>query len=870
VLITELRTGWTLRAVGGDPSGRLPGTYPANVPGCVHTDLMAAGVIPDPYLDGNEAALRWMHEIDWRYAAVLNPDDLALRPPGPGERVDLVFDGIDTIATVRLGAMRAEPFEARPSTGSGRSMIELGRTYNMHRSYRFDISPHLTGRPLQLEVDLHSATGYAEGERQRLGDRPSAYPSAPFNFIRKMACSFGWDWGPDLRTAGPWKPVRLERWSVARLAQVRPLVTLDTAGTGRVELRIELERLDLEAPLTLTAEILGQRTESIVDAGETSATLVVEVPGAPVWWPVGYGPVRPEPVEGRASTTSAHNQPLADLTLTLSGAGQELDRWQRRIGFRTVELDTSPDELGTRFTISVNGEPVFGKGVNWIPDDHFLTRITAERLARRLDQAVAANVNLIRVWGGGIYESEDFYRACDERGLLVWQDFLLACAAYPEESPLWDEMEAEARENVVRLMAHPSLVLFNGGNENLWGYQDWGWKDQLDGRTWGARYAYEMFPKIVAELDPTRPYCSNSPYSPGADAEVVHPNDPDHGTHHQWEVWNRIDYAAYRSEIPRFCSEFGFQAPPAWRTLIDWVHAVDGGPLDAASDPKNDANFLLHQKADDGNGKLDRGLTPHLGVPDNFADWHWATQLNQARAVTFAIDHYRRWWPRTAGAIVWQLNDCWPVTSWAAVDFEERPKPLWYALRRAFAPRNLVFASEDGLISAVVLNDTDQPWRGELRLSREQLNGRVLAKSTAQVIVEPRTSTPIALPPEVFEVADPTSEIVVARLDNLTAVHTFVPDIDLALDADPVDVEVTRTEDGFAVKVTARSFARDVTLLADQAAPDATVDDALVTLPAGQTTTFRVRTNTRDLEQALDRPPVLRTANALQHTDHAR
>ena len=198
----------------------------------------------------------------------------------------------------------------------------------------------------------------------------------------------------------------------------------------------------------------------------------------------------------------------------------------------------------------------------------------------------------------------------------------------------------------------------------------------------------------------------------GRRSEVAHPNDPDHGTHHQWEVWNNIDYTAYRSEIPRFCSEFGFQAPPAWRTLTDWVHAVDGGALEAASDPKNDANFLLHQKAADGNGKLDRGLVPHLGVPDEFVDWHWATQLNQARAVAYAIDHYRRWWPRTAGAIVWQLNDCWPVTSWAAIDFEGRPKPLWYALRRAFAPRNLVFATEDGILSVVLLNDTDQPWRG--------------------------------------------------------------------------------------------------------------------------------------------------------------
>jgi beta-mannosidase len=372
MLGTDLCSGWTVRAITGDPSGRVQGTYKAEVPGCVHTDLMASGVIPDAYLDGSEAALRWMYGIDWRYATVLDPGTTALHSPAPGERVDLVFDGIDTVATVRLG--------------HGPDRVELGRTYNMHRSYRFDISKHLDDQPLDLEVDLHSATAYAEAEQERLGDRPSAFP-APYNFIRKMACSFGWDWGPDLRTAGLWKAVRVERWSLARLARVMPLVTLDTAGTGRVELRIDLERVDSEAPLMLAAEILGQRVEHTVDAGATAVRLVVDVPDAPVWWPIGYG-----------------EQPLANFILTLSTADQELDRWQRRLGFRTVELDTSRDDVGTAFTLSINGQPVFVKGVNWIPDDHFLTRITAERVERRLDQALAANVNMIRIWGGDLRE----------------------------------------------------------------------------------------------------------------------------------------------------------------------------------------------------------------------------------------------------------------------------------------------------------------------------------------------------------------------------------------------------------------------------------------------------------------------------------
>ena len=806
----ELSSGWTVRAIGGDAAGRVPGRYPAEVPGSVHTDLMGAGVIPDPYLDLVEQELRWMYDLDWLYATVVD-----LGAAEPGERVDLVFDGIDTVATVRLGD------------------AELGHTRNMHRSYRFDVTAQLGGRPLALEVDLRSATAYAESEMERLGDRVRALPQAPYNFVRKMACSFGWDWGPDLRTAGLWKPVRLERWRVARLDRVRPLVTVDAAGTGRVELRIDLEFAGAAQPVTLAAEILGHRAEVTVD--DSSAVLVLDVPGAPVWWPAGYG-----------------DQPLAELTLTLSAGGEETDRWQRRIGFRTVTLDTADDG----FTIVVNGRPVFAKGVNWIPDDHFLTRITPEQIGRRLDQAVAANVNLVRVWGGGIYESEEFYRACDERGLLVWQDFLLACAAYPEEQPLWDEIEAEARENVVRLMAHPSLAVYNGGNENLWGHEDWHWKERLGGQTWGARYAYELFPAVVAELDPTRPYCENSPCSPGHDLEEVHPNDPDHGSHHQWQVWNQIDYTNYRGEIPRFVSEFGFQAPPTWRTLTDWVHPAGGAPL-----TKTDPTFLLHQKAADGNGKLDRGLAPHLGIPADFTDWHWATQLNQARAVTYAIDHYRRWWPRTAGAVVWQLNDCWPVTSWAAIDSEERPKPLWYALRHAFAPQRLVFTDD---LSVALLNDTDQPWHGDLVLSRQRLDGSEIATATIEAQAAPRTSHLVTVPPAIASPGDPATEIVVARLGPAQSVHTFVPDIELALNPNPLEVEVTPTADGYAVTVTARSLARDVTLLADRAAADATVDDALITLPAGQSTTFQVHTRVPALEKTLAGTPVLRTANDLR------
>jgi beta-mannosidase len=340
----------------------------------------------------------------------------------------------------------------------------------------------------------------------------------------------------------------------------------------------------------------------------------------------------------------------------------------------------------------------------------------------------------------------------------------------------------------------------------------------------------------------------------------VHPNDPDHGTHHQWEVWNRIDYTAYRSEIPRFCSEFGFQAPPAWRTLIDWVHAADGGRLDAANDPKNDPNFLLHQKADDGNGKLDRGLAPHLGVPDSFADWHWATQLNQARAVGYAIDHYRRWWPRTAGAIVWQLNDCWPVTSWAAVDGDARRKPLWYALRRAYADRLITF--HDGGVALV--NDTAQPWTGDLDLTRLDVDGQPLAKDTVAVTVPARSALQVRLADTIASPADPTRELLVAQLDGSRALRMFAEDPVMAYPPAEFDATVEADDDGVTVTVTAVTLLRELAPFPDRLDPAATIDEQLVTLLPGETATFRI-TTTRPLpaEQLLA-CPVLRCVNEPQ------
>ncbi|ARQ67643.1 glycoside hydrolase family 2 protein [Streptomyces marincola] len=821
-----LHDGWRLTAAAGPVPDHIAGrTIPAQVPGSAHLDLLAQDLIPDPYLDRVEEELVWAHRTDWRYATTVEAE-----VPAPDERVDLVFEGLDTVATVVLGGE------------------VLGSTANMHRSYRFDVRHLLTGDAADLVVTFRSALAYAEEIQERLGSRPRAYPH-PMNTVRKMACSFGWDWGPDLQTAGIWKPVALERWRVARLAEVRPLVTVAEDGTGRAEVHAVVERSGLgdATELTLTAAIGDHRATVVVPADATTAQVTVEVPDAELWWPAGYG-----------------DQPLYDLDVTLSGTGDDagtaLHTVRRRVGFRTVVLDTAPDETGAPFTFVVNGRRIFAKGANWIPDDHFLTRITRDRLERRVDQALGAHMNMLRVWGGGIYETEDFYDVCDERGILVWQDFLLACAAYPEEEPLWSEFEAEARENVARLTSHASLVLWNGGNENLWGWMDWGWQEELDGKTWGLRYYTELFPAIVAELDPTRPYSDGSPYSPGFTPEDKHPNDADHGSRHEWEVWNRVDYTHYRTHVPRFCSEFGFQGPPTWSTLTRWVHDE---PLTPTS-----PGFLLHQKAEDGNGKLDRGMAPHLPEPRTFEDWHWATQLNQARAVAFGIEHFRSWWPRTAGSLVWQLNDCWPVTSWAAVDGDERPKPLWYGLRNAYAPRLLTVQPRDGRDTLVAVNDTDEPWAGQLRVERLTFTGEALATATISLEVSARSVAEFELADSLLKPADAVREVLVATVDGTRAVHLFAEDRDLAYDPRALTAEATPVPGGYRVDVRATSFARDVAVLADRVAPDAVVDEMLVPVLPGETRSFLVRTGATVDPAEFTGPLVLRSAGSL-HTPPA-
>lgn len=556
-----LHSGWTLTAMNPEMAPAelrdpLVSGIPATVPGEAALDLLNAGLIDDPFDGDNETKQQWIGDIDWRFTCRFDWHD------DGADRHDLVVYGLDTVATIELNG---DP---------------VAQTENCHRSYHFDINGLLHDGANELTVTFMSPVRYSDQAEQRRGYYPHTEHHA-FNQIRKPSYTFGWDWGIDVANAGIWREIGIDSWSGVRLAEVRPLVDVSADGTGILNVHVVVERagkgrvmspMDAHSqqkpvPVHVTLEGYGTMLEAdgSVDQGRNETTITIAVPEAKLWWPIGYG-----------------DQPLYAVSVT---AGADLQAaWSGRIGFRTTHVDTRADEVGRPFQIYVNDVPVHAHGYNWIPDDAFISRISKRDYERGIRDLVEANANMVRIWGGGIYEDDVFYDLCDEHGIMVWHDFMLACAAYPEDAETKEEVEAEAREQIIRLSPHPSLIVWNGSNENYVAYAEWGgYKQALrdDDRKpndygygekpWGDYYYSELFPQLLADLDPTHVYLPSSPMS---FTRFTNANWDTDGTMHIWDAWNRADYTVYADYTPRFADEFGYQAPPAWSTLVGAVLAT--------------------------------------------------------------------------------------------------------------------------------------------------------------------------------------------------------------------------------------------------------------------------------------------------------
>ncbi len=816
---------WTLRCLEpapGSPAAVVDRVMPATVPGHIHTDLLREGLLVDPCVGDGESAQDWVGRSRWQYSC-----DVEYRPNG-GEATDLAFDGLDTFATVEL---------------NGRL---LGRSDDQHLAHRWDVSDLLVPGVNRITVTFDSAFEAAAALEEEVGPLPRPDPYRdPYPFVRKMACNFGWDWGPRLPSVGIWRPARLHARGSARIAGVRPVTsfvgTAHAPASAVVDLHVDL---DLGAASGSSAVASGLVVRAVLrdPAGGVVADRELQVPADPpsvdaavialtvaspeLWWPVGLG-----------------GQPLYSLETSLIEAGRLIATDRRRIGMRHVEVDETPDERGVSWALRVNGRRVRVRGYNWIPDLPFPNDVSAERLTERLDQAVAGGANLLRVWGGGHFAFDDFLDGCDERGLLVWHDFLFACAAYSEDEHTVASVRAEAEQAVTRMSSHPSVVLWCGGNECVWGWQDWGWQDTLQGRPWGAKYYTEVLPEVVGRLAPTTPYLPNSPWSGGLDHD---PEDQTTGPVHIWDVWNKVDWTHYRDWDPRFVSEMGWCAPPTFATLR---RAVPEGEL-LPGNPR----LEHHMRAFNGMENLARGIDAHFDAPVDGDDWIYLTQVNQARAMRAGVE-----WLRSRegcdGVIIWQLNDCWPALSWAAVDVDGLLKPAWYALRDAFADRLLTLqpatvGDEWGRqgVELVAVNDGPRPWLLDVVVRRMSVDGRELARAEVALETAPDGTCRVRLEGAVAAVGDPRTEFLVADADGLRSVWFFRPDREVAAPRPTMETSVSVVGDSTAVvSVSAVTLLRDVSFFPDRAALAAglparsvSVDRMLLTVLPGETTEFRV------------------------------
>ena len=676
----------------------------AEVPGCVHTDLMAVDAIPDPFYRDNELQVLWVGETDWQYRRTFTVTDSLLTQT----YVPLRCEGLDTLATIWLNG------------------TELGRADNMFRTWEFDAKPHLQVGDNEIVVQFNSAVGYGQ---QKLEERyihawNNGEKLLGANYVRKEQCQFGWDWGPMLVTCGIWRDISIIAYSEARLADVHVVQDHSTSGQVGLSVSVAIEggretAVSTQAICRILFNGEEVATKQIAISGKTgTASLPIDKPQ--LWWPNGMG-----------------SQPLYDVEVTLLGGDQPLDSWQKRIGLRTLELVREKDEWGESFKFACNGIHFFAKGANWIPADSFVTRLTDDNYAQLLQAAADTHMNMLRVWGGGIYEQSIFYDLCDELGICVWQDFMFGCATYPTfDDAFMANVEQEVVENVRRLRHHASLALWCGNNELEQGLVQKEWNQwAMSWEDYGKLFD-ELMPKLVAELDPETAYWPGSPHTPYDDRRDF--NDPRWGDAHIWDVWHGMKpFEFYYTCFHRFNSEFGFQSFPEPQMVRTYTQPED----------ENITSYIMehHQRHPSGNSTIMHYLLDWFRLPTSFESSLWLSQILQGMSVKHAVEHWRRTMPRGMGTLYWQLNDCWPVASWSSIDYNGRWKALHHMARHFYAPLliSAVPNLDDGTVAVHVTNDHLEEISGIVGWEVTTVDGERVAEGEETAVILPNQNTPI-------------------------------------------------------------------------------------------------------------------------------
>lgn len=707
----SLNGEWTLEIPESDFA-----SVPATVPGSVYHDLLTAHRIPDPFYRDNEGEALKLMDHDFYYSRRFYLDEAFLK----ADRLLLRAEGLDTIARITLNGK------------------VVGCADNMHRIWEFDIKALAVPGENDIVVQFESPTRYIRDAYARSVADGSSDAMVGFPNIRKAHCMFGWDWGPRLPDAGIWRDIAILAVEKARIRDVR--VDQHHGGDG-VKLNV-LPHIDgtADAENEISVQILGP-DGSVFNGNGKNAEIHIEAPM--LWWPAGMG-----------------DQPLYRVQVTLKCGAVVLDQWERCVGLRTMTVTRKKDQWGESFSHCVNGVDIFAMGADYIPEDSLLPRMTPERTRRLLEDARAANMNCIRVWGGGHYPSDCFYDICDELGLLVWQDFMFACAVYNLTDEFEANITAEFADNIRRLRHHPSLALWCGNNEM---------EDFVDRGEWVSSYRqkadyikmYEyILPRVLKQEDPQAFYWPASPSSGGS---FDHPQDPNRGDVHYWDVWHGLKpFTDYRNHQFRYVSEFGFQSFPCMATIESFT----------APEDRNIFSYVMekHQRNNAANGKIVSYISQMYLYPSGMDRLVYASQLLQAQAMQYGVEHWRRHRGRCMGAVVWQLNDCWPVASWSSLDYFGRWKALHYYEKRFFAPV-LISCHEEGILSQNT-NVNAEPFKLEksahLNISNET---RKAFRGTAQWTLRRADAT--ILESGAFEVNCPALSAVWLPKQDFSGYETF-------------------------------------------------------------------------------------------------
>lgn len=841
VAAAPLAAEWAFRLLPGDARGAAhPGLQqwrPAQVPGAVHTDLLAQGQIPDPYVGAPEAGLQWIGLADWEYHARFDVDAATLARA----HAELAFEGLDTFAAVTL---------------NGQPLLKAD---NSHRTWRARVDGKLRPAGNELRIVLRSPIRTLLPDVQAMphkiaGNYPSPYGDEPKdamvgNFVRKPGYHFGWDWGPRYVTAGIWRPVQLESWDAQRLTALAVQTRALDATRADLEIAVEIESAAVGSA-AVQIEVLdpdGARVaridrKALLKAGDNRIAIPVALQQPRRWWPVGQG-------------EQARYTVRATLAPDTSGA----THIEQRTGLRTVELRREVDRNGGQgFAFVINGVPIFAKGANVIPFDMFPARVDAARIRRELTAARDANMNMLRNWGGGYYEDDVFFDIADELGLLVWQDFMFGGGMQPGYDPAFRaNVVAEARDNVRRLRHHPSVVLWCGNNEEETAWKDWGHGRDLTAadpafaaKVWQGYV--DLFGndlrQVVAEEGLGVPYWSSSP-SNDLDEKA---NDSTRGDKHYWQVWGNpaLPVTAYLRETPRFMSEYGLQAWPVLRTL--------DGIIPEAEQQVDSPTVRAHQKfmAGEGNQRLLKYIEEEYGTPRDFPAFVYLSQVMQADGIQLAALHHRASRPYTMGSLYWQLNDVWPGASWSSIDYAGRWKALHFHARRFFADQAVAALRDEGMTRVSLLNDRQQGLQATWRLRVLDLDGTRRGEQRHTVALPPLSALEVGrfADADLLKGADPTRTVAVVELfDGATLLSQqvvyFVPAKALALSPARIDAELRADGDGYVLTLRSSTLVRALWVAFDGV--DATLDDNALDLVPGETVSIRLRSGA-DLDTLRD------------------